>query len=144
MVVRLKVGARAGHPSHRQAYNAQPSLRPMGVVLELYGLCKDGSEYPVDIMLSPVETAEGESSSVSSATSQNEKNGRSSSTQRTATPRALRILNRSRQRAHRDGIANNSDEHQTSPLEASDPCAPGLGMPMASENNANGVTPLEE
>jgi hypothetical protein len=54
-----KVGARAGHPNHRQAYNAQPSLRPMGAGLEPYGLSKDGSEYPVAIMLSPVETAEG-------------------------------------------------------------------------------------
>jgi PAS domain S-box-containing protein len=50
---------RGGHASHRQAYNVQPSVRPMGVGLELYGLRKDGTEFPVDIMLSPVETAEG-------------------------------------------------------------------------------------
>lgn len=50
---------RGGHPHHRQTYNTQPSLRPMGVGSELYGLRKDGTEFPVDIMLSPVETAEG-------------------------------------------------------------------------------------
>jgi PAS domain S-box-containing protein len=50
---------RGGHASHRQAYNVQPSVRPMGVGLELYGLRKDGTEFPVDIMLSPVEIAEG-------------------------------------------------------------------------------------
>jgi PAS domain S-box-containing protein len=50
---------RAAHPNHRQTYTAQPSIRPMGVGLELYGLRKDGTEFPVDIMLIPVETAEG-------------------------------------------------------------------------------------
>ena len=47
------------HPKHRKQYNSQPSLRPMGAGLELYGLRKDGTEIPVDIMLSPVETEEG-------------------------------------------------------------------------------------
>ncbi|MGH9678923.1 MAG: sigma 54-interacting transcriptional regulator, partial [Candidatus Acidiferrales bacterium] len=50
---------RKGHSGRREAYEAHPSLRPMGANLELYGRRKDGSEFPVDIMLSPVETAEG-------------------------------------------------------------------------------------
>ena len=45
---------RGHHPKQRDAYVAAPSARPMGTGLELYGLRKDGTEFPVDIMLSPV------------------------------------------------------------------------------------------
>ena len=47
---------RGVHVHHRENYQAESRLRPMGAGLELYGLRKDGSEFPVDIMLSPVET----------------------------------------------------------------------------------------
>jgi PAS domain S-box-containing protein len=47
------------HPTHRSHYNVRPQVRPMGAGLELFGRRKDGTEFPVDIMLSPVETAEG-------------------------------------------------------------------------------------
>ncbi len=46
---------RAVHPGHRQKFTEQPSLRPMGMGLELYGRRKDGTEFPVDILLSPVQ-----------------------------------------------------------------------------------------
>jgi PAS domain S-box-containing protein len=42
------------HPAHRNRYNAQPQPRPMDLGLELFGKRKDGSEFPVDIMLSPL------------------------------------------------------------------------------------------
>jgi len=47
------------HPAHRIAYSDQPHMRPMGTGLELSGRRKDGSEFPVDIILSPVEATEG-------------------------------------------------------------------------------------
>jgi formate hydrogenlyase transcriptional activator len=50
---------RAVHASEREAYHQSPRLRPMGAGLELYAKRKDGAEFPVDIMLSPVETPEG-------------------------------------------------------------------------------------
>jgi formate hydrogenlyase transcriptional activator len=48
---------RGHHPQHRGTYVAAPSARPMGTGLELYGRRKDGTEFPVDIMLSPVESS---------------------------------------------------------------------------------------
>ena len=50
---------RQGHSKHREVYEAHASVRPMGAGLELFGKRKDGSEFPVDIMLSPIETSEG-------------------------------------------------------------------------------------
>jgi len=47
------------HPAHRRDYNSQPRMRAMGVGLELYGRRKDGSEFPVDIMLNSLQTANG-------------------------------------------------------------------------------------
>ncbi len=50
---------RERHPAHRDRYLADPHRRSMGLGLELYGQRKDGSEFPVDIMLTPVETSAG-------------------------------------------------------------------------------------
>ncbi len=50
---------RGRHPAYREDYNAHPRTRSMGGGLNLFGLRKDGSEIPVDIMLRSVETANG-------------------------------------------------------------------------------------
>ncbi len=47
------------HAEHYAAYFAAPVVRPMGSHLELFALCQDGHEVPVDISLGPVETAGG-------------------------------------------------------------------------------------
>lgn len=50
---------RSRHVRHRLDYQAHPHVRPMGAGIELYGRRKDGSEIPVDIMLSPVSAGGG-------------------------------------------------------------------------------------
>ncbi len=50
---------RAAHTGHRSHYMRLPRARAMGAERELFGLRKDGTEFPVEVSLSPLETGEG-------------------------------------------------------------------------------------
>ena len=50
---------RERHAQHRRRYGAAPEHRPMGSGMQLYALRRDGTQFPVDVSLGPIETADG-------------------------------------------------------------------------------------
>ena len=55
----VPVRYQAEHPANREKYFQSPRVRSMGSGRELFGQRKDGTEFPVEIGLNPVESVQG-------------------------------------------------------------------------------------
>ena len=55
----VPAGLRKEHATLRTEYLKNPTARPMGAGLELHGVHKDGTQFPVEISVSPIRTREG-------------------------------------------------------------------------------------
>ncbi len=60
-MVEVLIPTRMGkqHAEHREQFHQNPRPRSMGVWMDLKGLKKDGSEFPVEVSLSPFKSSEG-------------------------------------------------------------------------------------
>ncbi|HXB71186.1 MAG TPA: PAS domain S-box protein [Candidatus Acidoferrales bacterium] len=59
MELLLPESLRSAHAHERDGYFARPHVRPMGIGMDLVGRRRDGSEFPVEVSLSYIETREG-------------------------------------------------------------------------------------
>ena len=57
--VLVPAAMRGAHVGHRASYMKQPGTRPMGIGMELMAQRKDGTEFPVEVSLSPVPSSQG-------------------------------------------------------------------------------------
>jgi PAS domain S-box-containing protein len=55
----LTEASRRGHPDIRQSFLGEPRARPWGIGRDLHAQRKDGTQFPVEIGLNPIKTAEG-------------------------------------------------------------------------------------
>ncbi len=55
----LPARLRQRHREHREGFAREPKVRPMGIGLDLRARRKDGSEFAVEISLSPIQSASG-------------------------------------------------------------------------------------
>lgn len=55
----VPVRFRGQHPAYRDEYFKEPRVRPMGMGIDLFALHKNGTEFPVEISLSPLVTEDG-------------------------------------------------------------------------------------